>query len=71
MEPCLSEKTKPVGPGEQAQNVSVLRDLDGAIPLAEEKGEMNLIGRVGWIRIRGPLEVAEASFLSVVAPMAR
>ena len=70
MKPYLSEKTKPNGPGEQAQSVLILRGPDGAIPLTKEEGKGNLIGRISWIQIRGPLQVAEAPFLSVVAPMA-
>ncbi len=71
VEPCFGKKTEPVRSRKQPQGVLVLCDFDSAIPRAQEKCEVYLIGRVGRIWVRGPLQVTEAPDLSVVTPMAR
>jgi len=55
------EELEPGGAGEEALDVAVLLDVDGAVRLAEEVGEVHGVGGIGRVGVPRPLQVAEAA----------
>ena len=71
MEPGLGEKPEPDIPREKAQDVAIVLDMDSAIVLAEQVGEVDGVGRVRRVGIPRPFEVSQASRLAVVTAVPR
>ena len=62
----LPQQPKPHRSPEEAMGLAFVNDLHVSTPVAEQDSEVNQDSRVAWVRIRCPLQVTDASILSIV-----
>src|SRR3979409_133432 len=55
----VREQGEPTPAREQTFDVAIVADLHGPVRVAQQEGIVHLVHRVGRIRVRHPLEVAE------------
>jgi len=67
LEPRLSKEPEPVRPGEETLDMAVMLDRDCAVLVTQQIRDVDPVGLVGGIGIRGPFEVPEGSPFAVAA----